>query len=87
MEVKTENFKFFQNKECEYFPCHKVSDESKFSCMFCYCPLYFLDNCGGNCKYLESGVKDCTNCTIPHFDYQYIVDRVSLEIKDRNNIQ
>ena len=36
------NFDFFQHKQCEYFPCHKGVDPEKFSCLFCYCPLYAL---------------------------------------------
>ena len=43
------NYDFFQNKECEYFPCHKNADKESFNCLFCYCPLYCLgDKCGGN---------------------------------------
>ena len=38
----SENFKFFQHKECEYFPCHKTSNKENFNCLFCYCPLYAL---------------------------------------------
>lgn len=58
---------YFQNKECEYFPCHKCEDESSFSCLFCYCPLYALgDKCGGNFTYTEYGIKDCSNCLVPH---------------------
>lgn len=60
------NFKFTQNKKCEYFPCHAIADESKFNCLFCYCPLYMLgEECGGNFKYIH-GVKDCSGCIIPH---------------------
>ena len=48
-----EHFKFFQNKKCEYFPCHKTKNEEDFNCLFCYCPLYALgDKCGGNFKYI-----------------------------------
>ena len=36
------NYDFFQNKECEYFPCHAGADKESFSCLFCYCPLYCL---------------------------------------------
>lgn len=62
-----QNFKFFCNRECEFFPCHKVKDENQFNCMFCYCPLYALgDACGGNFKYTEAGIKDCSDCMIPH---------------------
>lgn len=67
MEIKTENYKFFQHRECEFFPCHKVKDDKDFNCLFCYCPLYALgDKCGGNFVYTETGIKDCTNCLIPH---------------------
>ena len=59
------------------FPDHpyKVKDDEDFNCMFCYCPLYALgDKCGGNFKYIEMGIKDCSDCLIPHSEngYQYI---------------
>lgn len=61
------NYDFFQNRECEYFPCHKGADPDTFSCLFCYCPLYALgDKCGGNFTYIDSGIKDCSNCLRPH---------------------
>ena len=61
------NYDFFQNKECEYFPCHKNADPKTFSCLFCYCPLYALaDQCGGNFTYLDNGIKDCSGCLRPH---------------------
>lgn len=62
-----ENYKFFQNTKCEYFPCHKCSDQENFNCLFCYCPLYALgENCGGNFTYTEQGIKDCSGCLRPH---------------------
>ena len=62
-----EHYKFNQNRACEFFPCHKGIDGEDFNCLFCYCPLYALGNkCGGNFTYLENGVKDCSNCLIPH---------------------
>ena len=72
------NYKYFSNKKCEYFPCHKVKDEENFNCLFCYCPLYALGSrCGGNYSYTESGIKDCTNCTLPHKkeNYEYIIGK------------
>lgn len=58
---------FFQNKSCEYFPCHKGADPEAFSCMFCYCPLYALgEKCGGSFVYTEQGIKDCSGCLHPH---------------------
>ena len=62
-----ENYKFFQNTICEFFPCHKCENTENFSCLFCYCPLYALgENCGGNCAFLENGIKDCSGCLKPH---------------------
>ena len=61
------NYSYFQNKDCEYFPCHCGADHENFSCLFCYCPLYALgDKCGGNFTYTESGIKDCSACLRPH---------------------
>ena len=75
------HYDFFQNKECEYFPCHSCQDTENFSCLFCYCPLYALgDQCGGNFSYTDDGIKDCTNCLRPHRRENY--DRI-LEKMDR----
>ena len=70
------SYKFFENKECEYFPCHKTNDPDNFNCLFCYCPLYALkDKCGGNFRYTDNGIKDCSNCFLPHRrdNYDYII--------------
>ena len=74
----SENYKFVQNKNCEYFPCHRVKEEEKFNCLFCFCPLYMLkEECGGNFKY-NTGIKDCSSCTIPHSEggYEYIMEKM-----------
>ncbi len=71
------NFSYFKNDKCEYFPCHKV-DGKHFNCLFCYCPLYALgDKCGGNFKYTDGGIKDCSNCAIPHSEngYDYVTSK------------
>ena len=61
------HYQFFQNRECEYFPCHKDVEEKDFNCLFCYCPLYTLgEKCGGNFAYTETGTKSCVNCNFPH---------------------
>lgn len=66
------NYDFFQNQQCEHFPCHPGADPACFSCLFCYCPLYALgDRCGGNFVYTEDGIKDCTQCLKPHQREQY----------------
>ena len=72
------NYAFFQNRSCEFFPCHETSRTEDFNCMFCYCPLYALgEDCGGNFVYLSNGRKDCSNCLIPHMreNYGRILDR------------
>ena len=64
---------FFQNRSCEYFPCHPGADPESFSCLFCYCPLYALgDNCGGSFQYTPQGIKDCSSCLRPHRRENYI---------------
>ncbi|MDO4834136.1 MAG: cysteine-rich small domain-containing protein [Bacillota bacterium] len=81
---ETENFKFMCNRECEYFPCHEVDDPDEFNCLFCYCPLYTLGHeCGGNFVYTEKGIKDCSNCMIPHSRgaYDHIMDKSELLIE------
>ncbi len=72
------SYKFFQNKTCEYFPCHEGGDAEGFNCLFCYCPLYALgENCGGNFSYTREGIKDCSRCLYPHAlqSYENITSR------------
>ena len=67
MNNTTRNYAFFQNRACEYFPCHEGIAEEDFNCLFCYCPLYMLGKqCGGNFTHTESGLKSCMHCTYPH---------------------
>ena len=64
--------RFFQNRACEYFPCHGGVPDKDFSCLFCYCPLYALGKkCGGDFAYTEQGIKDCSGCTFPHRKENY----------------
>lgn len=74
------HYAFFQNRDCEYFPCHAINDIATFNCLFCYCPLYAMGkNCGGNWTVLDNGVKDCSACVIPHQreNYGLIVDKLT----------
>ncbi|WP_409228549.1 cysteine-rich small domain-containing protein [Gudongella sp. SC589] len=71
------SYRFYRNTACEYFPCHKVENKEEFNCMFCYCPLYLMEDCGGNFRLLD-GIKDCTGCIIPHKPngYDYINSKI-----------
>ncbi len=74
------HYDFFQNRECEYFPCHTGANPDAFSCLFCYCPLYALaDQCGGNFHYTKDGVKDCSSCLRPHNRSNY--DSICSDLK------
>jgi len=49
--------KFFENKDCKYYPCHKLKE---INCLFCYCPIYH------NCE-----IRKCDVCTFPHLRKNY----------------
>ncbi len=69
---KYENsYKFFINKKCEYFPCHKIENTNGFNCLFCFCPLYLKEKCIGNYQYTEKGIKNCSSCVVPHIPENY----------------
>lgn len=61
------SYKYFENRSCEYYPCHNLEN---MNCLFCYCPLYLTD-CNGNFKILSNGIKDCSNCLFPHIESNY----------------
>ncbi len=82
-------YSFCQHKACEFFPCHKVDREEDFNCLFCYCPLYALGSqCGGNFTYLDNGVKDCSECLVPHGrgSYRHVMSKYHLlkELAEKN---
>lgn len=65
LKLETENYKGFQNKACEFWPCHPEDKMDGMGCLACYCPLYFLA-CPGNYTRLDDGRKDCSQCTVTH---------------------
>lgn len=77
------SYKFFTNKECEYYPCHNLEN---INCLFCFCPLYYIDNCGGNYTVLDNGLKNCSKCKIPHSEngYDYIIKKIKENSKQSN---
>ena len=67
-----DNYKFFINTDCDFFPCHAGIPKDSFNCLFCYCPLYPLgDKCDGNFSFDADGTKDCSGCAIPHDKANY----------------
>ena len=79
--MRENDAQYFSNKSCAYYPCHKVDNAEDFNCLFCYCPLYALgEKCGG--------VKDCTNCILPHSEggYEHVMAHIKavLEMGSRS---
>jgi Zn-finger protein len=56
-----EKYKYFVNKECEHYPCHKGVPEGEWSCLFCYCPWFWSCGSKGNNGEL------CIACNMPHY--------------------
>ncbi len=78
-----ENYKKFQNRNCEFFPCHRGIPADEFNCLFCFCPLYTLkDKCGGN-YIINKGKKDCSACSRPHNKngYDFIMSKIDETVK------
>lgn len=74
------SYKFFENTKCEFYPCHRYPHKN-FSCMFCYCVLYNITDCGGDYSIIEletGNIKDCSNCYLPHKveNYDYIIRKL-----------
>ncbi len=69
----TPSSRFFENKACEYYPCHE--GEEVINCLFCYCPFYWEEDCPGNpvFKEKEDGrkIKSCAGCAYPHKPAHY----------------
>jgi Zn-finger protein len=75
MSTPKPSHRFVSNTACEYFPCHRTDHPERFNCLFCFCPLYFLEDCGGRFTLLASGNKDCSACKLPHAPegYDYVL--------------
>lgn len=82
------NSRYFNNTECEYYPCHRIeSENTDFNCLFCFCPLYFIE-CPGNFKIIENNgksIKDCMDCKFPHIPENYDKIIKILKETDRND--
>lgn len=87
---KHKKYSYFSHKDCEYFPCHKEADINNFNCLFCYCPLYLYgDKCGGVFKYTDKGIKDCSECLLPHKKENYgnIIQKIEEMAKKNSKVK
>lgn len=81
--------KGFTNARCPAFPCHPGVDEREFNCLFCYCPLYHLEDCGGNHSQKGIGgenIKDCSLCSKPHMGeegYDFVLNRLEQDLRSK----
>lgn len=86
--MRSNSYRFFQNRDCKFFPCHEVQDEDDFNCLFCYCPLYLDDNCIGSPEYIITGrgqrIKDCSSCLVVHSPEMY--DKVIAHLRRQDEI-
>ena len=76
------SYRYFENRACKYYPCHAGIEE--MNCLFCYCPLYALENCPGTPRFIERDgrrIKDCTTCTFPHVPEHY--EKVNAVLRER----
>lgn len=60
--------------ECTYFPCH----DGMSDCKHCFCPLYHMEDCGGDWVLTINGVKDCSSCIRVHTEEgrRYVLNRL-----------
>lgn len=67
------SFKYFENHDCRYYPCHQGMTE--LNCLFCYCPLYLMEHCPGTYTYVTGKdgrkIKSCMDCSWPHKPENY----------------
>lgn len=77
-DVMDNSYKYFHNKDCEFYPCHDKSTMNEFNCLFCFCPLYKDKDCGGKYRLTDRGIKDCSECLVPHSinGYDYIINKL-----------
>ncbi len=78
------SYKYFENRDCKYYPCHEGLTE--MNCLFCYCPLYTREHCPGTPEYIERNgtqIKACTGCDFPHKaeHYEVIMQYLKADLK------
>ncbi len=73
--MEKNSYRFFENKECMYYPCHAGMEGKSLNCLFCYCPMHPYPDCLGKPVFRENKngriFKDCTGCVFPHDPQNY----------------
>lgn len=82
MDAKKADCSYFSNSGCEYYPCHGIENQN---CLFCYCPLYLVADCGGNFS-LAGGARDCSRCGIVHDEggWEYVQKKLAKTVFAKN---
>jgi len=64
------SYRFFNNHDCKYMPCHKDIAPKDLNCLFCFCPMNHFEDCPGNPRFITKDdgrvIKDCSYCDFPH---------------------
>lgn len=89
---KNVNIPFFSTKNVNFFPVIKQSIPKISTAYSVIVPSMALgSHCGGNFRWLENGIKDCSRCLLPHArsSYSYVTQKFSeiskLAMKNRQD--
>lgn len=66
---------FFSRKKYDCYPCHEW-EFGRMSCLFCYCPLYDLEDCEGDWSMLGH-IKDCSICLVNHVSKWWVLKKLA----------
>lgn len=80
------NDTWFSNIDCPIYPCHKLEEQN---CLFCFCPLHHMSNCGGDyTKIIPVYGKDCSKCLKPHDkdSYNFILNGLVNENRNKEDV-
>lgn len=69
--MEEKHYDFFQNKLCEFYPCHPGADPETFSCLFCDCPLYAGRPVRGELPLYGKRGQGLYHCLRPHVRENY----------------
>ena len=80
----SQNYRFFNHRECEYYPCHSMKPE-EMNCLFCFCPSLphtprialnqFLMELQGVCRNFSAKIATLTRGGATTEDLQPLIDK------------